>query len=159
MNATWAQGFATGRSTLNNQFGIEQASPLYTREIVEYILSVPEERISRPGHARFLQSNAMRKVLPDIVCNRSDKTTFSPLLTHGLRREKAFLKRLLQQPLIVLNGWVEGPWLEQQFASAPDNENAQYALSNCLHLEMWLQATQRALSKEKRWSEPEPPLS
>lgn len=158
LNASWAQGFAAVRAPLYNRFGLEQSSPLYDVDIVTFILSLPESQISRPGQARFLQTNTMRKVLPETVCERSHKTVFTPLVQAGLLdEEKETVSRLLQNPQIVQQGWVMRNWLANLPQAAMHDEKACYALSNCLHLELWLRAIHAPMSSEGRWSDAEPP--
>lgn len=158
MNPAWAQGFAAVRANTYNRFGIEPSSPLYSQKIVEFILSVPEDRINRPGKPSYLQVNAMRRVLPDVVCDRQQKTSFTDLLKTGvLEKEFEVVTQLLHEPLIVQQGWLDKEWLNGQLQAGENWSGFGYPLSNCLHLELWLRAIGPALQNQQRWSVAEPP--
>lgn len=159
LGASWTQGFAAVRSSGYNKFGIEQTSPLYDQRIVEFVLSIPDDRINQPGKTRFLQSNAMKKVLPKVVCERKQKTSFEPLLKTGLlKEEKDTVLKLLRKPLIVQQGWVEQSWLEQQSDAGENWDSAGYPLSICLHLELWLRAVKQQRDINQSWAVSRPAL-
>jgi asparagine synthase (glutamine-hydrolysing) len=159
MNPAWAQGFAAVRASTYNRFGIEPASPLYSQRIVEFMLSVPDDRVNRPGKPSYLQVNAMKKVLPDVVCDRQQKTSFTDLLKAGvLEKENEVVGKLLHEPLIVQQDWLDKEWLNGELQAGENWSGFGYPLSNCLHLELWLRAIKPVLQKEKRWSVAEPPF-
>jgi hypothetical protein len=158
LNPAWAQGFAAVRGGTYNRFGVEATSSLFSRKVVEFVLSVPEGRLNKPGKPSYLQVNAMRRVLPAEVCNREHKTSFTSLLKTGLIvKEKCLVEDLLNDPLIVQQNWLDDDWLRRQLRAGENWSGAGFPLSNCLHLELWLRAIKPALQKEKRWSVAEPP--
>lgn len=158
LNAAWSQGFAAARGSGYNRFGIEELSPLYDRRIVEFILSLPDEAVTRPGKPRNLQKSAMKHVLPDVVCNRTRKTTFDKLLETGLVKEKdTVVKALAENSLIVQEGWVNKAWLESQITLGDNLQGAGYPLTHCLHLELWLRAIKQQTQNGQRWSDSRPP--
>jgi asparagine synthase (glutamine-hydrolysing) len=141
LNPAWSQGLAAARGPGYNRYRLEQSWPYYDLRIVEFLLSTPEDRICRPGSRRFLQKTAMRKRLPESVCERDRKTTFTPLLAKGLlKKERSRVRDLVQDPLIVRQGWVRADWLKEQVEAGSHWAGGGYPLSNCLHLELWLRA-------------------
>jgi len=153
--AHWAQGFAATRARPYNGAGLERLSPYFDRRLAEYVLAIPAEQLSHPGRPRRLQNEAMRRLLPEPVCTRSQasKTDFTPLLRHGLlQKELCKVRALARDSLMVKQGWVNADWLERQLNDPAAIEQDDFYLSTCLHLELWLRAIQPPLGRLEPWS-------
>ncbi len=81
------------------RFSIESRVPFLTREMVEFLLSLPEEHlIAADGTTKSVFRQAMRGMVPDAVLDRRDKIGFAT-------PEKGWLKSIT-------------PWVEETLADA-----------------------------------------
>ena len=153
--SVWAQGFAATRSKPYQQNGIERVSPYFDRRLVEFALAIPTEQLSHVSRPRKLQNEAMRRVLPETVYGRNEKTSFRSLLEAGiLDKEHERINKLLEQSLTVQQGWADENWLNREKHRSTSIQTDVFALSQFLHLELWLRAGNPALKKGRGWSEP-----
>ena len=156
----WAQGFAATRNVPYNRSGIERVSPYFDRRLVEFVMAIPAEQLSHPGRPRNLQNNAMRRLLPEEVWAREEKTQFSALLLEGLSRKgRDLLHEPVDVPRVLLPECVRREWLLTQLGQDDSLEAHAYIISNCLHLEQWRRSIQASLSGKQGWSEPAGPLT
>ena len=103
-------------------------------------MAVPADQLGRPGRTRWVQRNAMTGLLPEIVRQRSAKTSFRALLQRGLLdREHTTVTQLLSDPQIVQRGFVEQLWLNAELAAGDGWTSEGYLLWQALSLELWLQ--------------------
>jgi asparagine synthase (glutamine-hydrolysing) len=137
-SSRWADGFGEVRK-YHNRYGLEVESPYHDRRLVEYVMAVPVDQLGRPWRNRWVQRNAMRGVLPEVVCERRLKTSFQPLLSRGLfDRERAPLQALLKQAHIIQDRLVRADWLARTLAERNvDGEGMGYAWL-FISLELWL---------------------
>jgi asparagine synthase (glutamine-hydrolysing) len=143
LEASWPNAKGAARAGLHAPMAVESCSPYFDRRLVEFVLAVPQEQIAAPGRWRRLQRAAMRRLLPAEVVERTSKTGYAALLRAGLgdkAREKAV--NLLEAPLAVEHDWIDASWLTAALAFRRPTDNDLYALSQCLHLELWLRALQ-----------------
>lgn len=145
---------AAVRGFLYARHGLEASSPYYDRRLVEFMLSIPQEQIARPGERRRLQRRAMRHLLPESVWRRDAKTYFYPMLRQGVEeKEWHRISLLLQDPRIVQDGWVDGDWLARLMRGREVRAQHAHALSLCVNLELWLSAVEDA-RRSGGWSSP-----
>jgi asparagine synthase (glutamine-hydrolysing) len=145
-SSAWPVTFAIGRRIYLKGFGIERISPYFDRRLLEFVLAIPPDQISRPGHHRFLQKNAMRRLLPARVCNRTEKTSLETLLVKSMQNHRrTVVRQFVKDPLIVKQGWVRPDWLWGQLqARYPEKQG--FPLSTFFYLELWLKAVEVAKS-------------
>jgi len=154
-DTAWAHGYAATRGHLYNRNGLEPGEPYFDRRLVEFVMSIPTEQLSHPGRPRKLQNEAMRRLLPDSVWQRSGKTSFEPLFWIGLlEKEKKEIKRLIQSPEVVKQGFVKHKWLTTQLEQGRRSPEVGSFISLALHTEQWLKAIRPALAGRSKWSEP-----
>ena len=135
----WSQGIALARE-FGHRHQVEFAMPWWDRRLVEFIMAVPADQLGRPGRTRWVQRNAMTGLLPEIVRQRSAKTSFRALLQRGLLdREHTTVTQLLSDPQIVQRGFVEQLWLNAELAAGDGWTSEGYLLWQALSLELWLQ--------------------
>lgn len=67
----------------------EFRNPLLNRNLVEFMLGVPDHLKTDADQNRVLQRRALRGLLPDVVIGRSSKGDFTPRFFKGLRRSWA----------------------------------------------------------------------
>ena len=80
--------------------GVEVRHPFLDRRVVEFVLSIPPEKLFRAGLSKPLLRRSMAGVLPEAVRTRRDKTklgAFLDLSAAGGRRPR--IERLLEAPL------------------------------------------------------------
>ncbi len=136
------------------QYPVYRCSPYFDRRLVEFMFALPTEQLSRPGRSRWIQRSAMKRLLPVEVVERTSKTRFDPLLYEGLaHKERMIVDDLSTASLAVKQGWVKESWLRQMINNESWNEVGCYALSNILHLELWLRSVQDATENDN-WQIP-----
>lgn len=154
-DSSWAQGFAATRNQPYNRCGLERLNPYFDRRLVEFVMALPTEQLSHPGRPRKLQNDAMRRLLPDKVSQRRGKTGFEPLLRLGLlKKEKGIVMQLLDDPLVVKQGWMNVDWLETQSRNTDITGNEEWFFVMSLHLELWLRAIRLPIEGRAKWSSP-----
>ena len=62
----------------NEAYGMTSAVPLLDRNILEYMLDVPDEMFVHNGHKRSLLRHTMAGIVPEEILWRSDKGKYSP---------------------------------------------------------------------------------
>lgn len=144
LSPIWPQGKAAVRGLLYARHGLENSSPYFDRRLVEFILAIPQEQIARPGERRRLQRRAMQSLLPPKVWQREEKTNFFALMRAGMAEERERIETLLQNPRIIRQGWIDGPWLATRLQSPNPDDQTLFQLSLCANLELWLAAVEDA---------------
>jgi asparagine synthase (glutamine-hydrolysing) len=77
-------------------FSIESRVPFLTPELVNFMLSLPEEYImARDGTSKAVFRSAMRGLVPDAILNRRDKIGFASPEHKWLMRMKPWVDELL----------------------------------------------------------------
>ncbi|MDH3377251.1 MAG: asparagine synthase-related protein [Gammaproteobacteria bacterium] len=146
----WTERHSTLESML--RLPMRRCSPYFDRRIVEFIMALPTEQLGRPGRNRWIQRNAMRKVLPAAVAERSSKTSFEELLRIGLLdKERTRVQHLSHNSLITRQNWVKSGWLDSQIEVGDGWDSDGYFLSKFLHFELWLRAIDES-SRSNCWS-------
>jgi len=118
------------------QQGVRVASPYWTREWVEFMLSLPAHQVYRPGTTKFIAREAMRGVIPEPVRVRQQPTLLDPLFDRGVfERETKMVDDLLHG-----RGSVWKEFVDPSFVAGlgPDSPSAhKVVLWNCLSFELW----------------------
>ena len=81
--------------SLGKHHGLEQAMPIWDRDILEFFMDVPPEQFVAHGTRRSLARRAMAGLVPDEIRARSDKQAFSPDSFRRLRRQEHEIRHLL----------------------------------------------------------------
>jgi asparagine synthase (glutamine-hydrolysing) len=77
-------------------FSIESRVPFLTPELVNFVLSLPEEYIIAPdGTSKAVFRHAMRGLVPDAILNRRDKVGFATPERQWLAELKPWVDELL----------------------------------------------------------------
>jgi asparagine synthase (glutamine-hydrolysing) len=97
-------------------FGIEVRHPFLDRRLVEYLLSIPPDRLFRAGIGKPLLRQAMAGLLPASVRLRKDKTRLGAFLEQAIGAEwEAEIEQLLEAPLAAALGYVDGSRLRAAY--------------------------------------------
>ena len=59
-------------------YSLEVRLPFLSHKLVEFVFSIPDHFIYREGKTKFILREAMKKVLPESIYNRTDKIGFAP---------------------------------------------------------------------------------
>ncbi|HEU4885669.1 MAG TPA: asparagine synthase-related protein, partial [Longimicrobium sp.] len=122
--------------------GVEMRYPFLHRPLVEMSLGLPMELLLRPGTTKWVLRQAMRGILPEIVCLRGGKGGPDTRMVWSLSREEPRLRQMLRDPLVAQLGWVDRDRLLAAFERIKAGGNAaRGALDAALALETWLRVT------------------
>ena len=123
-----------------NRHGLELSNPYLDHRIAEFVANVPAHLLGRPGGNRWLLRSAAAKRLPQAVVNRTDKTRFTALMDRGIREEDACIRQLMQNPLVVEQGYVRADWVATQFGEGMNWRRSSFSgvAWLCICLELWL---------------------
>ena len=84
-------------------FNIEQRHPFTDRRMIELSFGLPENQRLRRDQ-KFVLRQAMRELLPELICHRRDKAEFSETLFRSVRQAADTLPKPRSEEL----GWVNG---------------------------------------------------
>jgi len=85
------------------RFGMEQRHPFTDRRMIELSFGLPEDQRLQKVQ-KFVLRNAMRDLLPDLICERRDKAEFSESLFRAVRSGSALGIHKRSEEL----GWING---------------------------------------------------
>ncbi len=122
-------------------FGIEVRHPFLDRRLMEFLVSIPPDRLFRAGVSKSLLRQAMAGLLPETVRQRRDKTRLGAFLKRSIGEEwKTEIDRLLAAPLAADLGIVDGDRLRAAYRryrqGAPSKLDGPLWYS--IALEVWL---------------------
>ncbi len=118
------------------QQGVRVASPYWTREWIEFMLSLPAHQVYRPGTSKFIVREAMRGIIPEAIRVRQQPTLLDPLFDRGVfERETQIVDDLLYGKGSIWNQFVDPGFVADL---GPDSPSAhKVVLWNCLSFELW----------------------
>ncbi|HWM93384.1 MAG TPA: asparagine synthase-related protein [Thermoanaerobaculia bacterium] len=122
-------------------YGIEVRHPFLDRRLMEFLWSIPPERVFKAGSLKPLLRQAMDGLLPDVVRLRIDKTRLGGFLDLSLgeeRREQ--IERWLAAPLAAELGFFDGGRLRAAYKGYQDGiqSRSDRLLWYSIALEAWL---------------------
>lgn len=124
-------------------FGVEVRHPFLDRSLIEFLSSIPPEHLFRIGLSKPLLRKAMARLLPEMVQRRQDKTNLGAFLDFTLREaQRLQVERLLEEPLVVALGYVNGTRLRSAYRHYLNNKDVDHyrTLWYTISLEIWLRA-------------------
>ncbi len=101
-------------------WSIESRPPLLDQELVELVLSLPEEAIIHEGWSRYIFREALAGLLPDKIRLRRKKIGFTTPEMRWLRRERALVQGILRSPSFCSRTYWDGPSIARAFRSVCD---------------------------------------
>lgn len=138
LSPVWPQDFHGGRK-LYTAHRLEPAQPFYDRRLVEFMLAVPADQLTRPQQTRWVLRMAMRRDLPTFVLNRSEKTSFVPLFERGiLDRERITFCNLANYTRVIESGFFRPEWIQRTIADAEKLDDDVFFLWLCFCVDLWL---------------------
>jgi asparagine synthase (glutamine-hydrolysing) len=132
---------------MGRRFGLEPRNPLLDVRLVQFVLRTPPHAFQRDGVPKWLLRQSLHDVLPPLVRDRSDKGSFAPLGSHGLRQRRTFVEALLLDSELERRGYVRPEAWGHAIRSLLDDAEAPvpWAAWRSLTLEMWLRAGEKRL--------------
>lgn len=127
-------------------FGIEVRHPFLDRRIAEFMLAIPSRQRSRPGCYKPFLRRAMSGVLPEMIRQRSDKTSLGPFFGLGLK-EKEKIENLLADPVAAELGIVNAEKLREEYQRYVNNNTVLSQLWYVITLEIWLKKIGKQLDR------------
>ena len=141
----WPQMFHEYRRVYA-RLGLRRASPLFDRQLIEFVMSLPAHQLGHPLGSRWVQRNAIKVAMTRGPATRVGKASFYTLFEEGLlRREARMVRRLLGDSLAVAYGWIEPGWLDSELAAGESWTGRGWPLWRVLCLELWLRRREGCL--------------
>jgi asparagine synthase (glutamine-hydrolysing) len=116
--------------------------PYLDRDLVEFLSSIPQEQLLRPGQRRSLMRRSLREIVPALILERRRKAFVIRRTVSSLRMSADGVKRLFSGSRLEDCGCVDGEQLRLRMNSMIDDrapeERAQ--LLRAIALELWLRA-------------------
>ncbi|CAG5006768.1 hypothetical protein DYBT9275_03892 [Dyadobacter sp. CECT 9275] len=82
----------------NSWYDMDSSTPLFDKELMEFLIHVPERLFIENGIPRNLIRSAMRHVIPQEIVQRRDKQPYSPGCPTRLINQKEELIQILRNP-------------------------------------------------------------
>jgi asparagine synthase (glutamine-hydrolysing) len=116
--------------------------PYLDRDLVEFLFSIPQEQLLRPGQRRSLMRRSLRGIVPALILERRRKAFVIRSTVNSLRLSGDAIKRLFSRSRLEDCGCVDGEQLRLMLDLMIDDsvpeERAQ--LLRAIALELWLRA-------------------
>ncbi|SDO07144.1 asparagine synthase (glutamine-hydrolysing) [Streptomyces sp. cf386] len=125
---------------ITSQAGLPTHYPFYDDRVVEAALSVRLHERTTPFAYKPLLVRAMRQTVPAELLGRATKGEYSAEMQSGLRRRRAELAELLDQPLLATLGLVDADALRRACLSMFPPRLSPVTLEATLAVETWLRA-------------------
>ncbi|HLI45126.1 MAG TPA: asparagine synthase (glutamine-hydrolyzing) [Acidimicrobiales bacterium] len=120
-------------------WSIESRPPFLDQELVELVLSLPEEAIIRDGWSRWILREALAGTLPDVVRLRRKKIGFTTPEIRWLRRERAIVQGIFRSPSFCSRSYWDGPSIARAFHAVCDGDLEESPFFwRVLNAEAWL---------------------
>ncbi len=134
----------------------EYRYPYLDRDLLEFLLGLPLDQLSRPGRRRYAMRRALRGIIPEEILERRRKAfLLSSPLTH-IRRLGPSLRPLTEASLLVEGGFVDATQIQRAMDGMFGGEDIRWwvLISRFAGLETWLQYRVQGARVEARNGDP-----
>jgi asparagine synthase (glutamine-hydrolysing) len=123
----------------------ERRYPFLDRDLVEFLVAIPQDQLLRPGERRWLMRRALRDVLPPKVLARRTKAGGSRCYILVVEKNWRALEPILEFPLVAQFGYVKADKFRQALHDLKVGKMSPYfvRLVRALTLELWLRDVTR----------------
>jgi len=123
----------------------ERRYPFLDRDLVEFLVSIPEDQLLRPGERRWLMRRSLRHLLPPKVLARRTKAGGSRCYILLVEKNWRDLEPLLDSPLVAQLGYVKSACFRDALRALKAGKMSPYfvRLVRALTLELWLRDAAR----------------
>ena len=119
--------------------GIEIRYPYLHRPLVEFLLAIPLEQLTRPGEPRSLMRRALKGLLPAVVAKRRSKNSPSPALHRAIARERRTIAALFNRDAAIYQrGYADRALVLSALQRASHGLFPASALAPLICVEQWL---------------------
>jgi asparagine synthase (glutamine-hydrolysing) len=126
-------------------YGLDAGFPFFDRDLIEFLMGVPGEILTRGGVPKALLRDSLAGLVPDGILARRTKGDFTRFANEASRKDHARMVEWLgQDPLVVQAGYVDADKLKRGLQSAgralegSASNTASRSLTAVVALEMWL---------------------
>jgi len=102
-------------------FAVDSRAPYLDQELVEYILSLPEDALVRHGWSRWILRAALRGTLPEKIRLRRWKVGFTTPEMRWIKARRAAFTSLYQSPSFQARPYWDGEAVLEAFAGLEDH--------------------------------------
>ena len=119
--------------------GMEFADAFSDRELVEFILAIPQDVVNRMNAQKRILRAAMDGIMPGEAIRDATKVSPEELFILGLRHKaRTVVETLLHDSVAAKRGYIDASRLKPALKSFLEGKNAKVSLWPVLSLEMWL---------------------
>jgi asparagine synthetase B (glutamine-hydrolysing) len=124
--------------------GLEFLLPFLDRDLLQYLIQIPGEKIAPNGVHRGLLREAMRGILPDEIVTRRSKGSFTSIENQMLAQQYQEITNFFaSNDLLMREGYVDGEALKSTLAELPKAVpeygcRLTWDLSDLLALDEWM---------------------
>ncbi|MEV4443461.1 asparagine synthase-related protein [Streptomyces sp. NPDC049577] len=123
--------------------GLEYAAPYLDDGVLEAALAVRVHERLAPGRYKPVLADAMRGTVPAAILGRSTKGEYSAEFHAGLRRNRAALLELFDDPLLARAGLIDPAALRARLLGVHPDPSALRDLDATVGCEVWLRSRPR----------------
>jgi asparagine synthase (glutamine-hydrolysing) len=124
----------------------EYRYPYLDRDLLEFLLRLPEDELARPGRRRFLMRAALKGIVPEEILERRRKAFLLSSPLSNLRQLTPALSSAIKASVLAEEGYVDRAVIELALAGIVSGEEIQSwgALSRFVALETWIRHRENA---------------
>lgn len=119
-------------------FGINVMTPYYSKQVLEFMWSLPVNQIAQPGKNRFIQKNALKAYKLKHIINRTGKANFMDIFTTGLYENSSRVLNIIDQSELIKIGMLDARTIFGLAASGEIDDKV--ALGSFIMAEFWWRA-------------------
>jgi asparagine synthase (glutamine-hydrolysing) len=135
----------------HRSFGnITTAYPYLHRPLVEFVLAIPADQLSRPGERRSLMRRAFRNVLPEKIWRRRSKRGPASALSIVAQREWNWIEAMLSNAIVFSRGYADERAVRTLARQVRHSIRPPVVLLQLLCLEAWLRDEQSWMPPQNR---------
>jgi len=126
-------------ASLSNEPRLEKRYPFLDRDLIEFLLAIPQDQLLRPGQRRSLMRRALTTIVPEEVLSRPTKAYGSRSYMLLLAANWRTLEVMLESPLSAKLGYVDlKRFLDALVAAKNGTSTHLVPTLKALALELWL---------------------
>jgi asparagine synthase (glutamine-hydrolysing) len=123
----------------------EYRYPFLDRDLLEFLLTLPSEQLSRPGRRRYVMRKAMKGIVPEEILERRRKAFLLASQLNNIRESASRLSQLIDRSLLIEGGYVDKAAIKIALDNTARGEDLRWwgLLVRFAGLETWLQHRER----------------
>ncbi|MCC6133350.1 MAG: hypothetical protein IT186_25750 [Acidobacteria bacterium] len=124
---------------------VELRDPFLDRRLSDFMLGIPAYQLHRNGHSKFIQRNAMSRLLPRAIRERTAVTSLRPLFNRGMERGIDIMSRNLTAREAIWRPYVSEDWIRDAFPARTPVMRGRASLVpwQCLSAQIWSDSRSR----------------